>query len=215
MYRTLKQPLIHSLRFSYLLILPFVLVACSNNPQPAASTSNVSATLSSPGSSASPGSSGSLRSSAPKAPVATGHSSALKNQSFTTQDDRRLQLTQYLGQVVVLDFWATYCPPCLEEVPHLDAMQKKFGPKGLQVIGLNVGGPDDRDKVPGFAKQYSVGYTLAYPEPEMTSFYLQDNDAIPQTFVFDRKGRMLKHFVGFDDSVRAGIESAVQQALSE
>jgi thiol-disulfide isomerase/thioredoxin len=203
MYRTLKQPIRHSLRRSYLLILPLVLVACSNTSPPAVSNSNVSATLSTPGS------------SVPKAPVATGHSSALKNQSFTTQDDRRLQLTQYLGQVVVLDFWATYCPPCLQEVPHLDSMQKKFGPKGLQVIGLNVGGPDDRDKVPRFAKQYSVSYTLAYPEPEMTSFYLQDNDAIPQTFVFDRKGRMLKHFVGFDDSVRAGIESAVQQALSE
>jgi thiol-disulfide isomerase/thioredoxin len=209
MYRNLKQPIIHSLRRSYLLILPFVLVACSNDLPPTPSNSNISATLSSPGSSGSP------RSSAAMAPVATGHSSTLKNQSFTTQDDRRLQLTQYLGQVVVLDFWATYCPPCLQEVPHLDSMQKKFGPKGLQVIGLNVGGPDDRDKVPGFAKQYSVGYTLAYPEPEMASFYMQDNDVIPQTFVFDRKGRMLKHFVGFDDSVRAGIESAVQQALSE
>jgi thiol-disulfide isomerase/thioredoxin len=203
MYRTMKQPIKHGLRRSCLLVLPFVLVACSNNPPPPASNSNVSTALSSP------------RSSVPMPPVATGHSSTVKNQSFTTQDDRRLQLTQYLGQVVVLDFWATYCPPCLQEVPHLDSMQKKLGPKGLQVIGLNVGGPDDRDKVPGFAKQYSVGYTLAYPEPEMASFYLQDNDVIPQTFVFDRKGRMLKHFVGFDDSVRAGIESAVQQALSE
>src|SRR5436305_1270538 len=50
---------------------------------------------------------------APMPPIATGHDSALNNQSFTLLDDRRMHLNQYLGNVVVLDFWATYCQPCV------------------------------------------------------------------------------------------------------
>jgi thiol-disulfide isomerase/thioredoxin len=119
------------------------------------------------------------------------------------------------GQVVVLDFWATYCPPCRDEIPHLVRLQKQFGPKGLKVVGLNVGGDEDRPKVPDFVRQYGIQYQLADPDDETVRLFLADNDAIPQTFVLDRRGRLVRHFVGYDGDVAAELEQAINDALAE
>jgi cytochrome c biogenesis protein CcmG/thiol:disulfide interchange protein DsbE len=132
---------------------------------------------------------------------------------FTLSDNRRMKLSDYAGQVVVLDFWATYCAPCLEEAPHLDALQRRFGPQGLQVIGLNAGGHEDYSKVADFAAQLNIKYTLGIPEPEMQSFYMSGG-AIPQTLVFDRTGRLLKHFVGYDKTISAELESVIENAVT-
>ena len=183
-------------------LLCLVLTACTgpdNNSRSDASTAP-SSTVSSSGS----------------RPVATGHrSAAMKNQSFTLLNDQQMQLSQYVGKVVVVDFWATYCEPCQKEAPRLDSLQKNLGSMGLQVIGLNVGGEEDKPKIPGFVKDYSIGYTLAIPEPEMVDFYMSDDDRIPQTFVFSRTGRMVKHFVGFSDDMDAEITQAVKDSLNE
>lgn len=134
--------------------------------------------------------------------------------SWTLLDNRRMRLSDYIGQVVVLDFWATYCPPCLEEAPHLVALQRRYGPQGLHVIGLNVGGPDDRYKVPEFVQQYNIQYTLGFPDPAMTSLFMSDDDRIPQTFVFDRKGQLVKHFVGYDSTMPSELERIIQTSLA-
>jgi thiol-disulfide isomerase/thioredoxin len=119
------------------------------------------------------------------------------------------------GQVVVLDFWATYCPPCREEIPHLVRLQKQYGPKGFKVIGLNVGGEEDRPKIPDFVKLYGIQYQLADPDPETVRLFFGADDSIPQTFVFDRGGRLVRHFVGYDSAVASELEQAVTDALAE
>ena len=148
----------------------------------------------------------------PMPPTASG-SSAANAQTFTLLDNQRVKLSDYLGQVVVLDFWATYCPPCLEEVPHLDALQKRFGAQGLQVIGLNVGGPDDRPKIPEFIERLKVKYTLGFPEPEMSNLYMGSDSRIPQTVVFDRQGRIVKHFVGYDPTISQELERTIEETV--
>ena len=60
--------------------------------------------------------------------------------SWTTFDGSVQKLKDLNGKVVVLDFWATYCPPCIEEIPHLMELQAKHGPDNLLVVGLHVGG---------------------------------------------------------------------------
>jgi thiol-disulfide isomerase/thioredoxin len=135
---------------------------------------------------------------------------------FTLLDNRRMGLSDYLGQVVVLDFWATWCQPCREETPNLVELQKRYGKQGLHVIGLNVGGPDDRSKVAGFVAEFNIptDYTLGFPDPEMANLYLSDDDRIPQAWVFDRKGHLAKRFVSYDQSMPAQLEEVVQRALA-
>jgi thiol-disulfide isomerase/thioredoxin len=132
---------------------------------------------------------------------------------WTTLDGRRARPSDYQGKVLVLDFWATYCPPCREETPHLVEMQRRYGGRGLQIVGLNVGGEDDRPKVPGYVQEFGVQYPLGFPDDAMNQLYFADNDVIPQTYVFDRKGRLLRRFVGYDSTVPAELENVIKTAL--
>jgi len=135
---------------------------------------------------------------------------------WALDNNQRAALSDYKGKVVVLDFYATWCEPCRAETPHLVRLQNEFGPKGFQVIGLNVGGDEDREKVPGYAKEFNIQYPLAYPDDDLVTKYLSDNENIPQSFVFDRNGNLLKRFVGYssrsavelDTIIRTAVESA-------
>ncbi len=129
-------------------------------------------------------------------------------------DGRRVKAADYKGKVLVLDFWATYCPPCREEVPHLIALQKRYGAQGLNVVGLNVGGDEDRPKVAGFVQQFGISYQLGYPDDELSAAVFSQTDAIPQTYVFDRNGRLVKRFVGFDSAAATALDNAIQTALA-
>ncbi|HEY0004319.1 MAG TPA: TlpA disulfide reductase family protein [Pyrinomonadaceae bacterium] len=151
----------------------------------------------------------------PPVTAAPAHDSAGKSeQVFTLLDNRRMRLSDYKGSVVVLDFYATWCPPCRVETPHLVQLQRRYGPQGLNVIGLNVGGPDDKYKIPDYVKEFGIQYTLGFPDPEMTNLYLSDDDRIPQAFVFDRQGRLLKRFISYDDSMPAELERIIREALA-
>ena len=138
--------------------------------------------------------------------------------SWATDKNQRAQLSDYKGKVVLLDFYATWCEPCRAETPHLVRLQNEYGPKGLQVIGLNVGGDDDRDKVPAYAKEFSVQYPLGFPDDDLVTKYLSDNENIPQSFVFDRNGKLVKRFIGYSEKsgeeldriVKTTVESAPQ-----
>ena len=158
------------------------------------------------------------RTNLPMPPVAASHGAEAGEAppgAWTQADGRRVRLEDLRGQVVVLDFWATYCPPCREEIPHLVRLQKQHGPKGLKVVGLNVGGEEDRPKVPDFVRQYGIQYQLADPDDATVRLFLAQDDSIPQTFVLDRRGRLVRHFVGYDEEVASELEAAVEQALAE
>src|ERR1051326_2224043 len=117
-----------------------------------------------------------------KRPAATGTWAVGKNQAA--------KLSDYKGKVIVLDFYATWCEPCRAEIPRLVQMQKDYGSSGLQVIGLNVGGDEDRAQVPAFAKEFAIEYPLGFPDDDMVNQYLTDNQDIPQSFVYDRNGEL-------------------------
>jgi cytochrome c biogenesis protein CcmG, thiol:disulfide interchange protein DsbE len=133
---------------------------------------------------------------------------------WTLLDGDRAMLADFQGRVLVLDFYATWCGPCRKSIPHLNELQKRTGREGLQIVGLNVGGPDDRIKVAGFAKELDIQYPLGFPDKSLSDLFLSDNDSIPQTFVFDRSGQLVKRFVGYDDSMPGKLEQAIQSALS-
>ena len=129
------------------------------------------------------------------------------------RDGKRSVFSEYKGKVLVLDFYATWCVPCRDSVPHLIGLQKKFEDQGLRVVGLNVGGPDDEREVPAFAKEFGIQYTLAVPDEDLVSLLLSRSNSIPQTFVFDRQGQLVHHLIGFAPSSGEEIDAAVESAL--
>lgn len=139
---------------------------------------------------------------------------SVENLGWTLFNSKRETLSDYRGKVIVLDFWATYCPPCVEEIPHLNALKNKYGEK-LQIVGLHVGGEEDEAKVPSFVEKLKINYALAYPEDELIKILFGSDDVIPQTFVFNRDGKLTKKIVGFDEIEKMNLDNAIEQAVNE
>lgn len=125
------------------------------------------------------------------------------------------KLKDLKGKVLVLDFWATYCPPCIEEIPHLKKLQAKYGSKGLQVIGLHVGGDEDKPRIPAFVKRLKIDYPLGYPEDELTYSLLGTDNRIPQTLIFDRDGALVKKFVSYDEKIKKEIDETIAKQFTD
>src|SRR2546423_10148260 len=138
---------------------------------------------------------------------------SIANMGWEFSDGNRSVFADYQGKVLVLDFYATWCAPCRESIPHLIGLQKKYEDQGLQVVGLNVGGPGDAEKIPAFAKEFGIQYPLGKPDEDLVSLLLSDNDGIPQTFVFDRRGQFVRRFVGYSEEAGERLDSAVESAL--
>jgi len=136
------------------------------------------------------------------------------NGTFAVANNQAAKLSDYKGKVVVLDFYATWCEPCRAETPRLVQLQKDYGPSGLQVIGLNVGGEDDRDQVPAFAKEFGIEYPLGFPDDNLVDQYLSDEQSIPQAFVFNRNGDLVKRFIGYSPKSDAELVGIVQAAVA-
>lgn len=125
----------------------------------------------------------------------------------------RVRLSDYRNKILVLDFYATWCAPCRASIPRLKALQQKFGPAGLEIVGLNVGGPDDRVKVADFARELGIAYPLGFPDKSLTDLFLSDDQTIPQTFVFGRDGQMAKRFIGYQESTGVELEKVIESAV--
>ena len=134
--------------------------------------------------------------------------------SWTSLDGKVQKLKDFEGKVVLLDFWATYCAPCLEEIPHLMELQAKYG-SDLHVIGLHVGGDEDRPKVPEFVDRLKITYPLAYPEDALSAYVFGQETAIPQTAVFDRTGKMVKKITGFGPAIKTELDEAVAAEIGK
>lgn len=140
---------------------------------------------------------------------------ARSEMGWVLNDGKRASLADYEGKVLVLDFYATWCEPCRESIPRLMTLQKKYGPEGLQLIGLNVGGPDDRIKVVEFARELSIQYPLGFPDKALTDLFLSDDQSIPQTFVLGRDGELVKRFIGYENSTGTQLEQLIQSETAK
>ena len=146
-------------------------------------------------------------------PMPPTRTASLANMGWKLSDGKRSVFSEYKGKVLILDFYATWCLPCRDSIPHLVGLQKKYDDQGVQIVGLNVGGPDDELLVPAFAKEFGIQYPLARPDEDLVSLLFGGQDAIPQTFVFDRQGQLVQRFVGFGSDTGIYLDSAVETAL--
>lgn len=112
---------------------------------------------------------------------------------FTVQDDEnKISLNQYRGQVVVLNFWASWCPPCIAETPSLVNMQQQLKSKGIVVVGISR--DDDEQAYHRFIKQYGMQFpTVRDPSEKVEHLY--GTVLIPETYIIDRHGVLRRKFV--------------------
>jgi cytochrome c biogenesis protein CcmG, thiol:disulfide interchange protein DsbE len=116
---------------------------------------------------------------------------------FTVQDaQNKIALSQYRGQVVVLNFWATWCPPCVEELPSLVEMQRRMKGKGVTVLAVSV--DVDESAYRQFVKDHNVNLLTAR-DPDQKSNVLYGTFKFPETYVIDRNGVMRRKFIGAVD----------------
>ena len=113
---------------------------------------------------------------------------------FTVQDsDHKIALDQFHGQIVVLNFWATWCPPCVEEMPSLIQMQSNMKDKGVTVLGVSI--DVDNDAYHKFLKQYGVNFVTVRDEDQKAPT-LYGTHGWPETYIIDRKGVIRRKFIG-------------------
>jgi cytochrome c biogenesis protein CcmG/thiol:disulfide interchange protein DsbE len=120
------------------------------------------------------------------------------------------RMADHRGQVVLINYWATWCGPCWEETPGLIRLARELGPRGLAVAGVSLdeGG---REKVQKFVDEFKLPYPVAFPEP--MSQIARGREGVPTTILVDREGRVAKTYVG---AVREGdFKEDVEALLGE
>ena len=113
---------------------------------------------------------------------------------FSVQDsDRKVTLSEYRGQVVVLNFWASWCAPCVAEMPSMVRMQSNLKDKGIIIVGVSIDADEGAYKK--FLKDYGVNFITVRDEAQKTPS-LYGTHGWPETYIVDRGGVVRRKFIG-------------------
>jgi thiol-disulfide isomerase/thioredoxin len=121
-----------------------------------------------------------------------------------------LDLAQYRGKLVLIDFWASWCAPCRYSFPWLNEMQAKYADRGLVVVGVNV----DRERADAehFLRDVPAHFRIVY-DPSGTLAAAYDVPGMPTSFVFGADGKLIGKHIGFQQGSRAEREAELQKLL--
>jgi thiol-disulfide isomerase/thioredoxin len=119
-------------------------------------------------------------------------------------------ITRHQGRVVIVDFWASWCKPCRESIPWLNALRQRYGPSGLTIIGVNVDA--QRRDADSFLREVPIEFENIFdPEGQIArQFKVQ---AMPTSFVFDRTGKLVETHLGFRSAKKDDHEAAIARLL--
>jgi len=121
-------------------------------------------------------------------------------------DGRVVRLSDYQGKVVLINFWATWCPPCRAEMPDLVRRQREYRKQGLQIIGITYP-PEKKDRVRRFARSIKVNYPIILGTRQIKARFSSD-ETLPLTIVIDREGKITDIISGillrdeFDEKIK-------------
>jgi peroxiredoxin len=131
--------------------------------------------------------------------------------ALTSTDGKTIKLSDFRGKVVVVDFWATWCPPCKAEIPDFIKLYSQYKDDGFQMLGISLdqGGLSD---VKPFMKDYGINYPIVLGDNQVVAAY-GGIRGIPTTFVIDKEGRIRASFEGYRPA--SVFEKLIQQLTSE
>ena len=123
-----------------------------------------------------------------------------------------MQLSDLRGQVVIVDFWASWCPPCVDEAPSLNSLQAWLTPRGGTVLGVSA--DEDSSAYENFLKMYQVSFpTFRDPSKKIQTEY--GTSMIPETYVIDRNGKIDRKVVGAQDWTSPTMTAYLNSVLNE
>ncbi len=153
-------------------------------------------------------------SAAPAPVVANAPAEVAPDFSVIDLEGKVVRLSDLRGQPVIVNFWATWCPPCRAEIPAFIDLQRKYGPQGLRIVGIAM---DDggHDVVARYAQAHGINYVVALPNPDVVQRY-GGVDNLPTTFYIGRDGRIVQSVTGLisadsmEDNVRAALATSAK-----
>jgi peroxiredoxin len=139
---------------------------------------------------------------------------AAEDFTATDVDGNTFHLSDHIGkQVVLIDFWATWCQPCLAEIPHLQTMYDKYKSRGLLVVAVSMDGPDSIADVPAFAKRNGMTFPVLLDEDSSIASIYNPRKSAPLSTIIDRSGRISAVREGYNPGDEAFVEKDVLKAL--
>lgn len=131
--------------------------------------------------------------------------------SFTDIEGNEIKLSDFSGNVVIVDFWASWCPPCKASIPFYNRMYEKYADKGLVIIGADVN--EETDVIKSAAASLGIKYTVVRPSNSMNQLFKVSS--IPSMFLFDKEGNMIENQVGYSNSYDNTLEQKILEALNK
>lgn len=125
-------------------------------------------------------------------------------------DGNAISLDALKGKVVLLNFWATWCEPCREEIPALNRLQQKFGARGLRIVGVDIG--EGAPRIHQFTEQIPIQYTLWRDEDSVATKTWRVK-VLPASFLIDRNGMLRYQLVGDAKWDEAGPQGPIDALL--
>jgi len=154
-------------------------------------------------------------------PVGQGARASAKGQvappdfELSTVDGRSERLSEHLGkEVVLLDFWATFCEPCLAGMPHLDALYRQHKSEGFVVLGIDIDGPDSIAQVKTTVSKLGVSFPILLDQETRVVALYNPKTSAPYSVLIGRDGRILKKQEGYTTGDAAAVERDVLAALA-
>lgn len=132
--------------------------------------------------------------------------------TLMTLDGKEITLSHLKGKVVLLDFWATWCAPCRESIPHLIQLYQGYRENGFEVIGLNMD-KGDEGVVRRFTESMKISYPIVIVPEEVVRNY--GVTAIPTTFFIDKEGKIRERIMGFNSAIAQQMTTKIIDLTSE
>jgi cytochrome c biogenesis protein CcmG/thiol:disulfide interchange protein DsbE len=123
-----------------------------------------------------------------------------------------VRLSGYRGKVVLLEFWATWCPPCRASVPELIKVQEEYKDRGLVVLGISVDeGENVARTLSEFSKDHKINYTVLLSNGNVEDAYKVTS--IPRSFIIDKEGKIVNSYMGYVEGFKAAVSSQMEKIL--